>query len=329
MPISRKSKPLSAGQSATLFTQLKNMESAGLPAIQAFEILLKANGELTRQLKLIQHSLSCGKSISEAGFKAGLFNQAQRALIQAAESSGCLATVYGQLANYYAGLARRMKKIKSRLYMPIFVLILALFVQPIPALVKSEITGVDYLSITVGRICIIGVGVYVLVNLRGIVQVVGLATVYDRLQLRLPVIAAWITKRQINGFLFILALMMEAGVAFAEALPKAVATIKNTCLQEGFKPALVSLGTGNSVAETLRKVAFIDSASLQIIRSSELSGKLASSLQHYSQLDADNISLQDEALVEWLPRLVYVLICIWMAYSIIGSQFSAIVPRDL
>jgi general secretion pathway protein F len=329
MSKSEKLKTLSSEQLATLFTQLKSMERAGIPAFQVLEIVQKSESALKQPLKLMQGYLSSGKPISEAGYKAGVFNSTHRTLIQAAEGSGTLTAIYGQLADYYSGLSSRIKKVKSRLYLPVLVLIISLFVQPVPALVKSEISGIDYLLMSVGKLTVIGIGVYFLIKLPRILQSIGLGNVYDRFLILLPVVSAWIIKRQINEFYFILAVMLEAGVAFAEALPKAVATIKNPCLRECFKPATTALGCGDSATETLSKVSVLNQSTLQFIKSSEHSGQLASGLLRFTQLEAVNISLQDEALAEWLPRLVYVLICIWMAYSIVGSQFTTVIPSDL
>ena len=87
--------------------------------------------------------------------------------------------------------------------------------------------------------------------------------------------------------------------------------------------------TGASVAETLATVADIKPMSIQIIDTGERSGKLASSLMHFIQLEAETIRLQDDALAEWLPRLVYSLIAIWMGYSILGAKFATVLPADL
>jgi general secretion pathway protein F len=45
---------------------------------------------------------------------------------------------------------------------------------------------------------------------------------------------------------------------------------------------------------------------------------LAETLQHFTELDAQTLALQDEALAEWLPRLVYTAIGLWMAYGILS-----------
>lgn len=321
--------PLSHEQLALLFTQLKRLEASGLPAVQAFDILIKSEIKLKKPLAIMQQQLTAGRPISEAGFRADIFNDTHKTLIQAGETSGRLTDVYGQLANYYAGLNSRVKKVKSRLYFPALVLIIALFVQPLPDLIASKISGFGYLQSSLGRLIAIGLSVCLLIRLPGISRGFGAETAWHRLQLRIPAVAKWIAKRQLNEFFFTLAMMLEGGIAFAVALPKAVATIKNSCLREKFNPALSTLATGVSVTDTLAKVPIINATTLQIVNSSEQSGKLASGILHFTRLEAETISLQDDALAEWLPRLAYIVIAVWMAYSILGSQFASVIPNDI
>jgi general secretion pathway protein F len=320
---------LSAEQLATLFTQLKSLESAGLPAFQAIGILMKSETGLTKSLVVMQQQLKLGRPISEAGFRAGIFDDVHLTLIHAAESSGCLAEVYGQLANHYAGLSSRIKKVKSRLYFPALMLIIGLFVEHLPAYIRSEISGFNYLKLSVGRFLVIGMGLFLLVRLPLILRDLGIESVWHRLQLKTPVVAKWIIKRQVNEFFVILAMMLEGGIAFSEALPKAVASIKNSCLREQFNPALTMLDRCASVTDTLRSVPVINATLLHTVNSSELSGKLVGGILQFARLEAEAISLQDDALAEWLPRLAYGIIAIWMAYSIFGSHFVTAVSGNV
>jgi len=320
---------LSAEQLAGLFTQLKSLESAGLPAFSAFALLIKSETKLKKPLALMLQKLKSGLSISEAGFRSGIFNDTHKTLIHAAEASGKLEEVYGQLAHHYSGLSIRIRKVKSRLYFPALTLVISLFVQPLPAFVSSEINGIDYLQLSLGRFLVIGMGILLLTRLPNILCNLGLETAWHHLQLKVPVVSKWIIKRQINEFLFILAMMLEGGLAFSEALPKAVASIKNSCLREQFIPALTMLGRGASVTDTLMKVPIINGTILHVVNSSEQSGKLASGILHFTQLEAEAIQIQDDALAEWLPRLVYGIIVIWLAYSILGNQLAPVVPSNL
>ncbi|MGR8933059.1 MAG: type II secretion system F family protein [Gammaproteobacteria bacterium] len=329
MPQAAEPKSLSAKQLAELFTLLKRLEASGLPAFQAVAMLMRSEVELKPALAAMHRQLSAGKPISQAGYAAGIFNDTHKALIAAAENSGQLTEVYGLLADYYTALSSRLRKVKARLYLPGLILTLALLVQPLPALIVAQISGVQYVQLSLGRLAIIGGGMYALIKLPAVLQRLGAISAFHHLQLRIPAIAAWIVKRQLNEFFFLLALLLEAGLAFSEALPKAVATIKNTALRERFKPALALLGSGASVTDTLRAVPVIKPATLHIIAGSEHSGKLAGGIRHFTRLEAETIALQDEALAEWLPRLVYALIAAWIAHSILVSRIATVLPSDL
>ena len=320
MPV--KKAKLSVDQLALVFTQLKRIEASGLPAFQAFQMINNSEVKLKKPLAVMQQQLNKGQPISEAGFRAGVFDDTLKTFIHAGESSGKLAEVYGLLSDYYVSRSGRIKKIKSRLVVPALVLILAMFIQPLPALVTAKISSLDYMQMSLGRLFIIGFGIFFLVKLPYLASVLGAEKVWYRLQLRIPAVADWLIKRQLNQFFIILAMMLESGIAFATAFPKAVATIKNSCLREQFATSMSMLMTGASVTETLSKVPIINSTYLQIINSSEQSGKLASGILHFTRLEADTIALHDGALAEWLPRMAYVLIAIWMGYSVLSDTVS-------
>lgn len=319
---SKANHPLSHRQLTFLFTQLKQLETAGLPVSQAFVRVAKSEVRLKRPLLMMQQQINAGRSISEAGSRAGIFNDTLKTLVNAGEASGNLAGIYGQLADYYGGLDLRTQKMKSRLLLPVLVLAIALFVQPLPALVASKINLFGYLQLSLGRLLVIGIGVMLLIRLPTIVTGLGGGKAWHRLQLRLPIVSGWVASRQINGFLVILAMMLEGGIAFAAALPKATATISNHALREQFSPALALLGSGASVTECLKPVAAINPKLLGIVHSSEQSGKLASGLWNYTQMEAQTLSLQDDALAEWLPRLAYSLIALWIAYTIVVTKMG-------
>jgi len=324
-----KNPKLNAGQSAQLFAQLYRLESAGLPAVQAFDALLAVNGPLQKPLMALTRQLKSGRPIADAGFRAGLFDGTQRALIQAAEASGQLARVYQQLAQYYASRDSRLKKIKSRLFLPGAMLVMACFVQPIPALVAQDITPADYLGLSLGRLITLFLSLLLLVKLPAILQRLGLLSVWHRLQLRIPSVAKWLIRRQINEFFRLLGLMLESGLAFSEALPKAVAAIPNSCLRNRFKPALAAAGSGQSVCDVLNLTGLINPGLLNIVHSSEHSGKLGAGVLHFSNLEAENINLNDEALAQWLPRMAYAAVALWMAYSILTSRIGTVIPDTL
>ena len=310
---------LSTAQLATLFGQLRQMESAGLSASQAFALLEESDSNLKAPLALVQRQLKSGRPVSEAGFRAKLFDDTLRALIAAAESSGQLAEIYGQLAEHYTGLAGRIARVKSRMWLPMVVLAIALLVQPLPALVGAEISVGGYLYLSLGRLALLATGVFVLFRLPGMRALWG----------RIPFVARYVAARQLNEFFFVLAMLLEGGLAFDEALPKAVATISDHALRARFDPALKMLGSGASVTAILGKVPAIDSAMLGVVDSSEQSGKLAGGILQYTRLEAEAIGRQDDALAAWMPRIAYAMVAGWMAYSLLhGNPITNIAPVE-
>lgn len=296
MPNLFKNKTITTESLALIFLHLYQMEKAGIPATQSLALLKTSDKAVNKHLTRMQRQLSLGLSVAIAGANVGIFNETHQALIESAEISGRLAMVYEQLAEHYSEKLKRFKKIKSRLYFPVLVLLLALLIEPIPLLVLSKITSWEYLTLSVGKFLQIAFLFFIAFKLP-----VWFTSLFQQLQMRLPIVSKWIIKRQINQFLFMLAMMMDAGIPFSEALPLAVATIKNYVLRKRFKEAIGERHSGEAIAMILVKVRVISSSVIQIISAGEYSGKLAESLLHFTKNEAEMIRLQDDALSEWLP----------------------------
>lgn len=309
---------------ADLYLQLSRLEQAGLPAQQALSLIESSDPGIQNKVRRFRGYFNKGFSIAEAGGRAGLFVNPDKALIKAGESGGKLGAVYQQLVTYYAEKARRLNKIKSKLYLPVFVLLLAMLLQPLPALVQQQIGAIDYLLAGVGRFVLVMFALFIAYRLPywlcdGFLRVLGLANTVYRLQYGLPFVSGWFIKRQSFEFFRCLGLLLEAGMAIADALPMAVDVIKNPLLRQRFEPAMAEVGQGFPLAEALMKVDFIDRHALRLLNSGEHSGKLDETLLHYCRLEAERIALQDELLADWAPRLFYFAVAGWVAFSIIGG----------
>ena len=301
------------------------MEEAGFSALQAFELLENSNPKAAKPIRLLQRYLKAGRSITESGYRAGVFTESDKTLLNAGETSGNLQIIYKQLASHYEQKARRSKKIKSKCYLPFTVLVIALFVQPLPALILNEMSVLDYLISSVGRLVKIVLVFYFTIKLpfwltQGQLQFLGMKQVVYQLQLKLPMISSWIISRQINAFFRSLGLMLTAGMPILDALPKAVLTINNPILRNQFKPVILATEKGQSLTEALTDVNSIDSQNLQLLLVGEKSGKLAETMLHFTKIESENIELQEDSLAEWLPRLFYFIVVCWVAASLISNS---------
>lgn len=312
---------------ADLYLQLTRLEQAGLPAQQAFSLLDSAQRPIQDRLRQLRKYLKAGLPIAEAGSRSGLFSNSDKTLIEVGEKGGKLAAIYQQLAVYYGEQARRINRIKAKLYLPFFVLLLALLLLPLPALVQQQIGALEYLWLSFGRFVSVILSLLVLYRLPhwlcdGFLQFLGLCNSVHRLQCRLPLLT-WSIKRQQYQFFRSLGLLLEAGVAMVEALPMAVDVINNPLLRKQFEFVYAEIDQGSSLVEALANVDFVDRHALRLLESGEYSGKLAETLLHYCRLQAEEIAIQDDMLADWMPRLFYLIVAGWVAFSIIdGFQFS-------
>jgi len=286
------------------------------------------NSRIQKKLQQLKNYLKLGYSISDAGFMAGIFSSSDHELLHIGETSGNLALIYQQLANYYGDKAKNYQRIKSQLFLPITIFILALFIQPISALALREITVWHYLFISLKPLFILGIIVYFIINLpywfaSGQLHFFGLSKLLFKIQLTFPLLSRLIISRQTNKFLHTLGIMLSAGIPIQQALPNSVMTIANPLLRKQFNSALLAIMYRQSLTQALTNISAINNETLHQIKAGEISGKLADTLLHITKLEREKINLQDTLLAEWIPRLAYALLIIWLASSILTSY----IPR--
>src|SRR5213078_4529843 len=115
-----------------LFTrQLSTMMRAGVPLIQAFDIVARgaSNPRMTRLLNDIRSDIETGTSLSAAFRKYPLhFDALYCNLVEAGEAGGILEALLERLAVYQEKTLAIKQKIKSALVYPVAVLVVAFVV---------------------------------------------------------------------------------------------------------------------------------------------------------------------------------------------------------
>ncbi|MDM8566880.1 type II secretion system F family protein [Candidatus Halobeggiatoa sp. HSG11] len=284
---------------ANIYSQLARLEKAGMPITNAIELL--TTGEAGKRAELTLKYIKRGKPLSEAGAKSGLLVGLDITLIKVAEASGKNAEIFQQLAQFNADKASQARRIKSRLILPIIMLVLAIFIQPIPDLFLGKTTVGGYFLETVGLIALLASSFFILS--------------------KLTYLNNWQTRRNLLNFIQSLGLMLQAGLPILEALPKAYQVVENTDLRKQLRKISVYLKAGDNFAEAFSKLK-LNKIANQFILTGEHSGNLAEMLLHYSKQESEDIALHDKMITTWIPRFVYAIIAIWIIYGIIGSTIS-------
>ena len=313
------------------------MEQAGLPADKAFAVLALAAAEQKRLVEA-RKFLARGMDIATVGVKSCLFTPFESRLLRAALNAGSPASTYHRLADTYAAKAQQAAAIKSRMKMPLLVLLIALLVQPLPALVAGSLSIGAYLLHAMRPLFALALVYFFAVRLSQRANngnASASPSFIDTLLLRMPLFGTMHLRRNVADFVQSLALLLEAGVPMFDALPDAVGSIDNSVIRKAFatiKPRLIKGATlSEALASPCLELGYPGSDQLiGFIHTGEASGKLPEMLQRLA--DGEAAALQDfqQQVADWLPRMIYGCVALWMAYCILtGNAFMPQVPEAL
>ena len=327
-------RPLSFRLRAELYTQLAQMEMAGLPFDKAVVILDVAKPAKAR-LDAFRKFTARGIDPAQAGEKSGLFTKLEARLIRAARSTGSPALMYRRLADFYTRRAMQMSTMKSRLLMPMCVLLLALLIQPLPALIGGAIGAGEYLWQVVRPLIVLTMLYYAARWIFNVALDQSAQSSQPTWMLRLPLIGRLIVRRNVRDFFESLAMMLEAGMSMLDALPAALATIEIGAIKRDFAKISPRIEKGAALAGALSDLAYLTRENngdrlIEFVTTGEASGTLPEMLMRHTSMETDLINDFYAQLADWLPRIVYGLIMLWMAYGLLtGGGFIPKVPTDL
>ncbi len=321
-----KQKHLSFRLRADLFAQLAQLETAGIPFDRAFAIL-RMPPKAASRLALMQKLAAKGRNPAEAGEQSGLFTKLEARLIQAALNAGSPAALYRKLADFYTDRAMQIATMKSRLLLPAFMFVAALFIQPLPALATGSIGIFAYLWQVLQPILLIGAAYYALRTLTcGDARSAG-----KSLYQSVPIVGPIFIRRNLRDFFESLGWMLEAGVSMLDALPAALDAVEDGDMRRELAKIRTRIEKGAPLAAALVGVSYIKNERvIQFVQTGEASGTLPEMLLRHTKLESAEIDSFYEQLASWVPRIIYGAVVLWMAYGILtGGGFMPKVPTNL
>ncbi len=318
------------GVRADLFAQLAQMESAGLPALKAFE-LLKLQGPAQARVVAARRLLARGGDPAFAGERSGLFTRLEARLVKAALNAGSPASTYRRLAAHHATRAAQLAAMRSRMMLPGFMLVAALFIAPLPQLAAGTLGAGRYLWHIVSTLLAVAGLAYAIAALPRWVRSRSDDPSADAALLRIPLFGPMRARRNARDFFASLALLLEAGVSMLDALPAAIDTIENRSLREQFRSIAARIEDGATFAQALAGLDYPGSEQAEgFVRTGEASGTLPEMLARHAELETATLDRFAQRAAEWAPRIAYALVAGWIAYGLLsGPGVMPVVPKDL
>lgn len=285
----------------TLFTrQLATMMKAGVPLLQAFDIVGKghSNPAVAKLLGDIKADVETGSSLSTSFRKYPLyFDNLFCNLVGAGEQAGILDTLLDRLATYKEKIQAIKGKIKSALTYPIsiivvaFVIVVIIMIFVIPAFkTLFEGFGADLPGPT---LVVMAISDFFVTYWWAIFGSIGgglwfffytwkrsekMQNTMDRLMLKLPIIGEIIRKATIARFSRTLSTMFSAGVPLVEALDSVAGAAGNRVYHDATKRIQSEISTGTSLTVAMQNADVFPNMVLQMTAIGEESGALDSML---------------------------------------------------
>jgi type IV pilus assembly protein PilC len=281
----------------TFFTrQLATMLKAGVPLLQAFDIVARGHGNarFSRLMMDIKNKVETGSSLSQA-FREhpGQFDALYCNLVAAGESAGMLDAVLDRLATYQEKILAIKSKIKAALFYPVTVILVAIVVifvimifvipsfksvfanfgatLPLPTLIVIAIS--DWFVSWWWLLFLVAVG-----------TAVGVGYLYkrsdalrytcDRLLLKLPIIGKVVEQATIARWTRTLQTMFAAGVPLVESLDAVGGAAGNIVYAQATKRIQTEVSTGQSLTSAMSNTGLFPNMVLQMTQIGEESGSL-------------------------------------------------------
>jgi len=329
----------------TFFTrQLATMLKAGVPLLQSFDIIARghSNARFSRLMMDIKSKVETGSSLSQA-FREHpkYFDALYCNLVQAGETAGMLDGVLDRLATYKEKILAIKSKIKSALFYPISVIVVAIvvtwvimiFVIPafkqvfasfganLPWLTLQVIAISDFFVKYWWAMLIIIVATFIGLRV-AIRRSEHLRYMIHRLQLKLPVIGSILEKATIARWTRTLQTMFAAGVPLVESLDAVGGASGNLVYVAATKRIQTEVSTGTSLTNSMAATNLFPTMVLQMCQIGEESGSLDNMLGKV----ADFYEREVDDAVAALSSLLEPVIIVFLGIVVGGLVVAMYLP---
>jgi type IV pilus assembly protein PilC len=315
---------------AVFSRQLATMMSAGIPMVQAFEIIGNGHEKPSMQKLVldVKANIEGGSSLHESLAKFPLyFDNLFVNLVEAGEQAGALESLLDKIATYKEKTEALKKKIKKALFYPIAVLcvavivsiILLIFVIPqFESLFKgfgADLPAFTQMVVNLSRfvqhqgwwlLIVIGSGFYAFFYFLKRSRKMQLAM--DRIMLKFPIIGPILVKAAIARYARTLSTMFAAGVPLVEAMQSVAGATGNIVYELAVLRMRDEVSTGGRLQRAMENTGLFPNMVVQMIAVGEESGSLdtmSAKVAEFYEAEVDNAVDAMSSLLE--PAIMAIL----------------------
>jgi type IV pilus assembly protein PilC len=323
--------------------QFSTMIDAGLPLIQALEILhgQQENKTFKGVIRDIKENVEAGSTLADSLRKySKYFDELFVNMVAAGEIGGILDTILGRLAAYMEKAAELKARVKGAMTYPIIVVVVAVlvvgiilvFVIPVFEKMFSDFGG----ALPVPTQIVVNMSEFVQSNILFIIiGVVMLGYAYkrfvatakgrrlmDELLLKAPVFGPLLRKVAVAKFTRTMGTMLSSGVSILESLDIVAKTAGNKVIEAALYKVRSGITEGRTMADPLGESGVFPSMVVQMISVGEQTGALDAMLEKI----ADFYDKEVDQAVDNLTSMIEPLMMVFLGGTIGGLVVAMYLP---
>jgi len=309
--------------------QFAVLVGAGVPIVQSLEAMARGarSAGMSNVLALVVNDVERGRRLADAlGARPTVFDRLYVNLVKAGEEGGVLETVLNRLAQYIETSVKLKGKVKSALFYPIAVIVVAIIViafimvfvvpkmsamftqsgQELPALTQWVIDASTFFQHY--WYMIFAVMIAIPMSLKMYYDTEAGRKVLDAIFIEVPVFGDLIKKSAIARFARTLSTLLSSGVRIIDALEISSATTGNWMVEKAILETKDAVSRGKTLAEPLMKIPYFPNMVTQMISIGEQTGNIDQMLSKVADFYEDEVENATEAMTSLLEPLLMVVL---------------------
>jgi type IV pilus assembly protein PilC len=327
-----------------IFTrQFSTMINAGLPLVQALDILAKQteNKNLSNVTRSVVFDVESGHTVADAlGKHPNAFSELYVNMVAAGEAGGILDTILMRLATFLEKNDALVRKVKGAMIYPavimsvavIAITVLLLFVIPVFETMFASVG----LALPLPTRIVMGLsrflkGYWWAIGAGGFGFFVLFRRYYktqdgklrvDKMMLRIPVLGDVLRKSAVSRFTRTLGTLISSGVSILDGLEITAKTAGNRVIQDAIMASRSSIASGETIAQPLQKSNVFPPMVISMIAVGEQTGGLDEMLSKI----ADFYDEEVDAAVSGLLSLLEPVMIVFLGVVVGGMVVAMYLP---
>ncbi|MEZ5325356.1 MAG: type II secretion system F family protein [Verrucomicrobiales bacterium] len=311
---------MSPKQLHRLYAEMAKLVGAGFSAEKAADALLNQHesGPVATFAQGLKNGLNGGMSVADAISNSSLsVSELEKSILKSAEKGGRLEEGFDHLSDYFSLLDSTRKQIIRNALYPIAMIHVAV---PLSAFVTSTFTDATFVATLIKWFVIIyGIGAALGFATWFMIKKGKTSIAVDRFLNSIPVVGKARRSLALTRWCKVLHIHLLAGGKTAEGVELAGNASQVAGLQRSAMRMVPEIRSGNPLGPLLLVNSAFPRDFSRAILTAEQAGELDTEMSQWASYMQSSAVASMEGLGEWLPRVFYVIILVFVGYLVVNG----------